>query len=151
MRCDGVLDHSAVVCSLKLLFGVCLRYTCERQRQRAAQHERTALKRLKTLKHLNYELSSTGSGMHKFTAHAWYSSRREKDAGRRAVRGGKKEERGERAGRITDRLKLLEQCWVGVRVWIVARVEAGLTGTDGFLSPPVLLVLLAESVETRLA
>lgn len=28
--------------------------------------------------------------------------------------------------------------------------ERGLMGTDGFLSPSVLLVLLAESVETRL-
>ena len=32
----------------------------------------------------------------------------------------------------------------------MARDEAGLTGTDGFLRPPVLLVFLAESVETRL-
>lgn len=32
----------------------------------------------------------------------------------------------------------------------MARGEARLTGTDGLLSPPVLLVLLPESVETLL-
>lgn len=32
----------------------------------------------------------------------------------------------------------------------MARAVRGLTGADGFLSPSVLLVLLAESVETRL-
>lgn len=136
-------DHSAVVNSLKLLFDISLRGTCERQKHRSLALHEPWRARLKEFKYNQNVLIK-----HNFTAHQWYESRQEDGASKATSERWRKEEEGERAGRITDRVKLLEQCWAGVRVWIVARGDAGLAGTDGFLSTPVLFVLQAESVET---
>lgn len=70
-----------------------------------------------TFKHFSYDLSHIAFCVHMFTPRGRCSSRREKDACRGAVRGGKEQrEEGERAGRITDRVELLEQRRAAVRV-----------------------------------
>lgn len=147
VRCDRVRDHSAVVYSLKLLFGISPRSTCERERHSSLILEEQTLKG--KVKAFEIEIKGLNQAWLHCTSMKQQQARRQ--CKQVSSERWKKEDKRERAGRTTDRVKLLQQCWVGVRVWIVARCDAGLTGTDGFLSPPVLLVLQAQSVESCFA
>ena len=75
-------------------------------------------------------------------------------AGKKMKQAGeqwKEEKRGKRGEGMRNNgpMNLLEQRWAGVRVRVVG--EAGPPGTRGPLSLPVLLVLLPQGVEARLA